>query len=29
MVKRTGRGKAMTAKVGVTKNKRRYACGVK
>ena len=29
MVKRTGRAKPMTAKAGVTKTKRRYACGVK
>ena len=27
MVKRTGRAKPMTAKAGVTKTKRRYACG--
>lgn len=27
MVKRTGRAKTMTAKAGVTKTKRRYACG--
>ena len=29
MVKRTGRAKPMTAKAGVTKTKRRYACGGK
>ena len=29
MVKRTGRAKPMTDKAGVTKTKRRYACGVK
>ena len=29
MAKRTGRAKPMTAKAGVTKNKRRYACGGK
>ena len=29
MVKRTGRAKPMTAKAGVTKGKRRYACGGK
>lgn len=26
MTKRTGRAKPMTAKAGVTKNKRRYSC---
>lgn len=29
MTKRTGRAKPMTAKAGVTKNKRRYSCGGK
>lgn len=29
MVKRTGRAKPMTVKVGVTKTKRRYSCGGK
>lgn len=29
MVKKTGRAKPMTAKAGVTKGKRRYACGGK
>ena len=29
MVKRTGRAKPMTAKTGVTKTKRMYACGGK
>lgn len=27
MARRTGRAKPMTAKAGVTKTKRRYACG--
>ena len=29
MTRRTGRAKPMTAKAGVTKNKRRYSCGGK
>ena len=29
MASRTGRAKPMTAKAGVTKTKRRYACGGK
>ena len=29
MARRTGRAKPMTAKAGVTKTKRRYACGGK
>ena len=29
MVKRTGRAKPLTTKAGVTKTKRRYACGGK
>ena len=29
MVKRTGRAKPVIAKAGVTKTKRRYACGGK
>ena len=29
MVKSSGRAKPMTAKAGVTKGKRRYACGGK
>ena len=29
MVKRTGRAKLMTNKAGITKTKRRYACGGK
>lgn len=29
MIKSTGRAKPMTAKAGVTKGKRRYACGGK
>ena len=29
VTKRTGRAKPMTAKAGVTKTKRRYACGGK
>lgn len=27
MAKKTGRARPMTAKAGVTKNKRRYSCG--
>ena len=29
MVKRTGRARPLTTKAGVTKTKRRYACGGK
>lgn len=29
MEKKTGRAKPMTAKAGITKTKRRYACGGK
>lgn len=29
MARRTGRAKPMTAKAGVTKTKRRYACGLR